>query len=89
MKWVGIWSALALGAAAMSSTALADDPHDASMRSAAARARDHEQIRQMNLAQLHYVQQRDARYAEGWDAYREAQHRKAQHRKAVRRQRQH
>lgn len=40
------------------------------MRSAAARARDREQIRQLNLAQLAYVRQRDSRYAAGWAATR-------------------
>lgn len=85
MRLVGVWSALALGIATMSAAALADDPHDASMRSAAARARDHERIREMNLAQLRHVQERDARYAEGWNAYREAHHGAADRRKERRR----
>lgn len=54
----------------LASPALADDPNDPAMRSAAARARDREMIRQLNLAQLAHVRQRDARYAEGWAAWR-------------------
>ena len=42
------------------------------MRSPAARARDHEIIRQLNIAELRRTQARDARYAQGWAAYREA-----------------
>ena len=51
----------ALGAALLPAAALADDPHDPSMRSAAARARDRAIIRQMNQQQLAYVRDRDAR----------------------------
>lgn len=51
--------------------ALADDPHDPAMRSAAARARDQAIIRQLNLEEAARVRQRDARYAEGWRATRE------------------
>ena len=40
------------------------------MRTAAARARDHAIIRGLNQRELAYVRQRDARYAEGWRAYR-------------------
>jgi hypothetical protein len=46
--------------------ALADDPRDPEMRSAAARARDRAIIRQLNLAELAKVRERDAQYAEGW-----------------------
>jgi len=52
--------------------AQADDPHDPKMRSAAARARDHEIIRQLNLREAARVRERDARYAENWRAYRVA-----------------
>ena len=41
--------------------ALADDPHDPAMRSAAARARDREMIRQLNLGELARVRKRDAK----------------------------
>jgi len=50
--------------------AAADDPKDPAMRSPAARARDREKIRQLNLAQLAYVRQRDSGYAAGWAATR-------------------
>jgi len=65
-----IIAGLALGVALLSVPAAADDPKDSAMRSAAARARDREQIRQLNLAQLDYVRRRDAGYAEGWAASR-------------------
>lgn len=61
----------AIVAAMMPVAALADDPRDPAMASAAARARDREAIRQLNLRQLAMVRDRDARYAEGWRAYRE------------------
>ena len=61
---------LALGAVLMSASAMADDPNDPAMRTAAARARDHAIIRRLNQEQLAYVGQRDAQYAEGWRAYR-------------------
>lgn len=54
--------------ALLPSAALADDPNDPSMRSAAARARDKEMTRQLNLAQGAMVRERDARYAQGWQA---------------------
>lgn len=53
--------ALALGAVLVPAAAMADDPYDPSMRSAAARARDRAIIKQMNQRQLDYVRQRDAR----------------------------
>lgn len=77
MRFPLLLGALALGLAALAGAAMADDPHDPAMRSAAARARDHEQIRQMNLAQLRYVRQRDAQYAKGWRAYRKAHGRRS------------
>ncbi len=62
--------ALALGAALLPAAAMADDPNDPSMRSAEARARDRAIIRRLNQEQLAHVRERDARYAEGWRAYR-------------------
>lgn len=62
--------ALALGCIATSGPALADDPNDPKMRSAAARARDKAIIRQLNLDQAAYVKARDARMAKGWAAHR-------------------
>jgi hypothetical protein len=62
--------ALALGAALMPVAALADDPNDPTMRSAAARARDSAIIKRMNQQQLAYVRQRDAKQMQ---AYRDAQ----------------
>lgn len=58
----------AVAAAMMPATAVADDPNDPAMRSAAARARDHEIIRQLNLQELAKVRQRDAEYSKGWRA---------------------
>lgn len=59
-------------AAVVPTAALADDPKDPTMRSSAARARDREIIRQLNLEQLAHVRARDARYAEGWRNWRES-----------------
>ena len=66
-----ILCALALGTVLMPGPALADDPNDPTMRTSAARARDRAIIRRLNQEQLAHVRQRDARYAEGWQAYRE------------------
>ena len=55
-------------AAMMPVAALADDPNDASMRNPVARARDREMVRQLNLRQSAMVRERDARYAQGWQA---------------------
>ena len=71
--------ALALGCAAVSSVAYADDPNDPSMRSAAARAKDKAIIRQLNLDQAAYVKARDARQAAGWRAYKSYPAQKAAH----------
>ena len=68
----GLLVCTALVAALMPAVALADDPNDPTMRSAAARARDREIIRQLNLQELARVRERDARYAEGWRAARDA-----------------
>lgn len=61
---------LVLGVALLSTAAVADDPNDPTMRSAAARARDRATIKRMNQQQLAYVRQRDAKRLQ---AYREAQ----------------
>ena len=68
-----VWflASAALAAAIMPVAAMADDPHDPAMRSAAARQRDHETIRRMNLQQLAMVRKRDAQYAQGWQAARD------------------
>lgn len=64
-----ILCALALGVAAQSAMAAADDPNDRTMN-AAAIERDRAIIRRLNQEQLAHVRQRDARYAEGWRSYR-------------------
>lgn len=56
------WTAVA--AAMMPAPAMADDPNDPTMRSAAARARDRAIIRQLNRQELARVRKRDARYAQ-------------------------
>ena len=61
----------AIVAALMPVGAHADDPNDPAMRSAAARARDREIIRQLNLQELARVRQRDAGYAQGWQEWRD------------------
>jgi len=53
--------ALAMGAALLPAAALADDPRDPTMKSAAARARDSAETRRLNQGQLSYVRDRDAR----------------------------
>ena len=64
--------ALAFTAGMASTPARADDPNDPAMRTAEARARDKAIIKQLNEDQLAYVRERDARYAQGWEAYRQA-----------------
>lgn len=64
---------LALGCTCAALPARADDPHDPTMRSAAARARDHAVIRGMNLRELAKVRARDAEFA------RRAQRRRARY----------
>jgi len=71
-----------LAAAMMPGYAMADDPNDPAMRSAAARARDRAEIARLNRNQLAYVQKRDAGYAQGWQDYREAQGGRGQARSA-------
>lgn len=65
-----LFACAVLATATMSAAALADDPHDPTMRSAAARAHDREVIRQLNRQELAMVRERDAGYAEGWRATR-------------------
>lgn len=65
--------ACAAAMALLTSPALADDPHDPGMRSAAARARDRAIIRQMNQRQLAYVRERDARNMETYRRARRGQ----------------
>ena len=61
----------ALAMLALAAPVSADDPKDPAMRTAAARARDHELTRQLNLGQLAHVRERDAAYAAGWQAMRD------------------
>jgi len=56
---------MVLATVALPGVALADDPNDPAMRSSAARARDREAIRQLNLREAARVRERDARYAQG------------------------
>ena len=70
MREILISGVLALAAALLPVAALADDPNDPTMRTAAARARDRAIIRRLNQNELSYVRQRDARYSEGWRNYR-------------------
>lgn len=58
------------------SPVLADDPRDPTMTPEAI-ARDREIIRRLNREQLAHVRQRDAGYAQGWDAYAAAHGRRA------------
>lgn len=61
----------AVGLGAIATPALADDPNDPAMRDRALREADAAGVRQLNIDQARYVQQRDARYAEGWQRTRE------------------
>lgn len=83
MKINHLAGALALSALVMPAAAMADDPNDRSMRSAEARSRDAAIIRQLNRDQLRYVQQRDAQYAEGWQAYRDYPRHQADHQRRM------
>ena len=53
--------AFVMGAGLLSAAALADDPRDPTMKSAAARARDSAETKRLNQGQLSYVRERDAR----------------------------
>ena len=70
-KFTALAGLAAFAAAGLAVPALADDPNDPSMRTAAARAKDKAKIREMNLQEAERVRARDAQYAEGWRAYRE------------------
>ncbi len=52
--------------------ARADDPKDPAMQTREAREADAAEIRRLNLAEAAYVRERDARYAQDWQAWREA-----------------
>jgi hypothetical protein len=54
---------LVLVAAAIPVAAVADDPKDPAMRNAAARARDHQMVGELNRQELASVRERDARWA--------------------------
>lgn len=69
---INLFVCSAIVAALIPAVALADDPRDPAMRSAAARARDREMIRQLNLEESARVRQRDARNAQRWHATRVA-----------------
>ena len=77
MKTYALAGAVALAAMLMPVAVQADDPHDPAMRDPAARARDKAMTRKLNEDQLAYVRARDAQYADGWRAWKEAQDRKA------------
>lgn len=79
---------VAMIVAMMPAAALADDPNDPTMRSAAARAQDREMTRQLNLAEQARVRQRDARAmqnarASHGDAARKYAARSQEHQRAV------
>ena len=76
-------AAAVLSAACLSTPVLADDPNDPLMRDPRARARDREIIRQLNREEYARTRARDARYAEGWRAYRELPARRAEHARAM------
>lgn len=65
---VPLLAALAILTAVPGAVALADDPRDPTMTPEAI-ARDRAIIRRLNREQAAYVQQRDARYAQGWRDY--------------------
>lgn len=73
MKIALLSGVLALAIAIVPVAASADGPTDPAMKDAAARARDREAIRQLNLRQLAEVRARDAGYAEGWRGWRAMQ----------------
>jgi len=83
MKIARSIAAIALAALLAPAAALADDPNDPAMRDPKARARDAEQIRLLNRDMLAQVQQRDAQYAQGWQAYRDYPARQAEYKAAL------
>lgn len=74
---------IVIAAAALPSAALADDPLDPTMRSEQAREQDRAMIRKLNQDMLAQVQARDAGYAAGWKAYREAPRLQAEYRERL------
>lgn len=76
-------SALALAAVTLPSAALADDPLDPKMQNADAIERDRQLIAALNRDMLAQVQERDARYSAGWQAYREQPQRLAEYQQRV------
>jgi hypothetical protein len=83
MTFARLASALALTVMLVPAPAHADDPNDPGMRSPAARARDREVIRRLNREELARTSARDAGYAEGWRAYREAPLRSSEYEAAM------
>lgn len=79
MKLPQLAGAIVLALFLAAAPVLADDPNDPAMRSAAARERDRAIIRRLNQQELARVRARDAKYAEGWQAYREAPARRAEY----------
>lgn len=77
--------AIALCCVMAGSAVHADDPNDPAMRDPRARARDKAIIRQLNRNELARVQARDARYAEGWRAWRQQPQQRADHARAMER----
>src|SRR3569832_845033 len=61
----------AVAAAMLPAMALADDPRDPTMRNAAARARDSETTRQLNVQERTMVRARDARQMADMRGYRD------------------
>ncbi len=73
MKSRCVAGAIALSLMAISSAALADNPNDAAMRNAHARAHDRAGVRKLNEAEQKRVRERDARLAKQWREWRAAQ----------------
>lgn len=80
---IGPFLCAALIVSPLPAVALADNPNDPSMRSAAARARDREGTRQLNLAALQNVREREARGELGWRPARTSDAESEQYRRAM------
>ena len=65
---VGRFICVAMAAALVPAGASADDPHDRTMRNAAARARDSDLTRQLNREAGATFRERDARNMQSWRA---------------------
>lgn len=63
---ISLFACVALAASLLPAVALADNPNDPAMRNAAARARDREDTRKLNLDALRDVREREARGELGW-----------------------